>query len=113
MNHFLPREEALKRLAHPCDTWAQSAKHENWLDAVQAMMGGQVLCGRAPRMGKSAVDFTLFYDRVYAEGLHAYATDIGQVFLGLKENFSPAMLEHQRRESEVFARLYSGPQNNG
>ncbi|RYE72869.1 MAG: hypothetical protein EOO81_02230 [Oxalobacteraceae bacterium] len=91
----------LDRAVHPCEIWAQGANHQSWEDAVSAMKGGKVLCGTAPRVGKTNLDVTMFFDRVRAAGLHAYPTDIGQVYVGLKENFSSEMLARQEKEARI------------
>ena len=88
-------------IVHPCQIWACGARHESWEDAVRAMRGGKILCGPAPRVGKTILDLTMFHDRVRAAGLHAYTTDIGQVFLGLKENFSIEMLARQEKDAQI------------
>ncbi|MEJ6003703.1 hypothetical protein [Paucibacter soli] len=95
-------DDMLKRVIHPCDAWARGAKHENWQSALVAMNDGAVLAGPMPSVGaKSVLGITMFIDAVKAANLHAYLTDYGLVYLGLKENFSPALLSMQEREREA------------
>lgn len=109
MNQSVPIEEIMKRVVHPCDSWARGAQQESWREALLAMNGGKVLCGPAPSMGsmgKSTLGLTMFFEQVKAEGLHAYPTESGQVVLGLKENFPAEMLARQEREeAKVASRL--------
>ena len=101
MTPFVPIEEMVKRVVHPCDEWAHGAKQEHWRAAVDVMKGGKVLCGPAPRMGKSTLGVTMFLEQVRAEGLHVYVTDIGECFVGLKAGFSASMLARQEQETEL------------
>lgn len=94
-------EEMMRRVVHPCDAWARGANQENWHVAVEVMKAGNVLCGPAPRLGKSSLGVTMFLEQVGAEGLHVYVTDIGQAFVGLKNNFSAAMLCRQEQERRL------------
>lgn len=98
---FVPIEEMMKRVIHPCQRWAQAAGHADWAAAVQAMKAGKVLGAQGPKVGKSMMDLTLFLEQVHAEGLHSYADDLGRVWLGLKENFPRSMLDRQEQEQQI------------
>lgn len=98
---FVPIEEMMKRVIHPCQRWAQGAGHENWASAVQEMKAGKVLGAQGPKVGKSMMDVSLFMEQVRIEGLHSYADDLGRVWLGLKENFPQSMLDRQEQEQQI------------
>lgn len=103
---FVPIEEMMKRVIHPCQRWAQLAGHADWASALRAMKAGEVLAAQAPRVGKSMMDLMLFMEQVRAEGLHSCSDDLGRVWLGLKENFPQSMLVRQEREQQIRDALY-------
>ncbi|MFK4706022.1 hypothetical protein ABIC83_002861 [Roseateles asaccharophilus] len=91
------------KIAHPCDTWAQSAGYDNWHSAVTAMKeGGKVLAGAAPQPSKSTISFDALCDAISKAGLHSYMTEFGQLILGLRANFPQSTLDHQARELEAL-----------
>ncbi len=88
------------KIEHPCNLWAASAGCENWGQAVEAMQAGRVLVGNAPRVGKTMIAFQLLHEEVDRLKLHTCSTEEGMLLIGLRESFSPEVLEDQRMQAD-------------
>ncbi len=86
---------------HPCGHWAQLAGYASWRAALDAMRAGKVVVASGPRSDKSTLGVTLFLNEVRSEGLHCYWDDFGRAWLGLKENFSKAILDRQEADRQL------------
>lgn len=91
------------RHVHPCTTWARSAGHEGWEQALEAIRSGSVPVGNAPGGAKTSLGIAMLMEQVEKEGLHLYATEDGRLCIGYKENFPPSILEMQNRAEKRLA----------
>lgn len=103
---------AAHEIVHPCDQWARAAGYGSWHAALLAMKEGcRVLCAHMSQIdssqGKSNLSLDLFMEEIAKQDLHAWSED-GFLYLGLRENFSPALLKRQEEACAQMVQALGG-----